>query len=57
MPCSSLTRKLFENTEHVWDVIVGVLNHMLELEGDHAWVLNPIYCSPKVLVIPVKYQT
>jgi hypothetical protein len=46
MPCS-LTRKLFKDNERVRDVIVGVLNRVSELQGDHARVLKHSYCSPE----------
>jgi hypothetical protein len=55
MPCS-LARKLFEDTERVRDVIVGVLNRVSELQGDHARVLKHTYCSPEFWSY-LKYRT
>jgi hypothetical protein len=55
VPCS-LTRKLFEDIERVWDVIVGVLNGVSELQGDHARVLKHTYCSPEFWSY-LKYRT
>ena len=55
VPCS-LARKLYEDTERVRDVIVGILNRVSELQGDHARVLKRSSCSPEFWSY-LKYRT